>query len=115
MMQIQKYSTIDAAIREQKRFYEYNCVITGSQSTTDGAHLFPRDTYPHLRKANVNILPMNREAHRAFDRMQPEKKFVWLAEKVHWEFVERVREQLTALLTLQSAEFLENYLNEASE
>lgn len=114
-MQIQQYSTVNAAIREQKKFYEYYCVITGGQMTTDGAHIFPRDTYPHLKKANVNILPMNRDAHRAFDRMKPEKKIAWLAENVHWEFVERVREQLKALLTLQSTEFLENYVNEMSE
>lgn len=44
------------------------CVVCGAERV-DKAHIYPRDTHPELKDLKLNIIPLCRAHHRAFDKI----------------------------------------------
>ena len=57
---------IQTAIKAVKSEFD-GCISTGMNS--DGAHIIPRDVRPDLADNVVNIIPLCRVLHQAFDRL----------------------------------------------
>jgi len=72
-MQVMRHNTarakaINAAIRRAKAAFDEECIITG-QAFPDGAHVYPRSTYPELAACEFNVVPLTRECHRYMDSL----------------------------------------------
>ena len=117
-----------ACLKAAKDFHRY-CVITGlspehrptlRQYTLDGAHVFPRSTFPDLAKCVENILPMIHYRHSwrsgyhiddsmgcldladstslARDRT-PSERIEWLTRHVHDDLWPKVKPRLILLVS----------------
>jgi hypothetical protein len=61
------YKKEAAAMKAAKKRYDYKCVLSGSNMTVDGCHIYPRSTYPALRYCDLNIVPITPKLHTGSD------------------------------------------------
>jgi len=75
---------IDSAMRRAKAHFG-ECIVT-TTGEVDGAHIFPRSTYPYLAGCQYNIVPLTRHVHRAMDSTtRPVERIEWLRNHVNPE------------------------------
>lgn len=107
----QKFLDPDHAIECIKAVYDDTCITSGlrrSQVRVDGAHIFPRDTWPDLAGVPDNILPLNFATHHHFDWVasdlprSPEGRLIWLnqEDRVLPEFRGKFRKQAWRLIEI---------------
>lgn len=65
----ERLKKIAAAMRRAKKAFGNECIITGAERI-DGAHIYPRSTYPELAACEFNIVPLSRQCHEQMDRRQ---------------------------------------------
>lgn len=96
---MKRANRIKSAIREAKKRYENQCIVTGL-GYPDGAHIIPRDVRPDLADNIDNIIPLAREAHRLLDQLPDrdhEARFTFLLEITLPENLGRVKKQIDEL------------------
>jgi len=83
----QKAETIAQAKAKMKKFYDLKCIISGdrindqtgllemSGEYLDGCHIYDAglSRFSHLKRIPLNILPMSRTHHKAFDWIKYQK------------------------------------------
>jgi len=88
---------IDKAMREAKAAFDNECIMTLT-SPVDGAHIYPRSTYPELAACEYNIVPLTREKHQYMDTLPTTAaRLKFLIECCHSEKFGKLSERLERL------------------
>lgn len=104
-MKTQQSKAIDNAMRKAKQHFG-ECIITTTQQEIEGAHIFPRSNYPHLKAVPYNIVPLTPFLHNRLDKHQdgtirrPADRITFLRQHVNPEHRETLNQWLIELLQI---------------